>query len=67
MLIIIGIIFLALGLIQLLKPKWGWYINEGWKVEGDSEPSEAYLVLAQLGGIVGIIAGVILCLKGISS
>ncbi|MNH84891.1 hypothetical protein D3C87_316210 [compost metagenome] len=65
MFLIFGIICLSLGLIQLLKPSWGWYINESWKVEGDSEPSEAYLVLAKLGGIIGIVAGVILCLKGI--
>ncbi|WP_425464219.1 DUF6199 family natural product biosynthesis protein [Paenibacillus zeisoli] len=67
MLLFIGIISLSLGLVHLIKPNWGWYINEGWKVEGDSEPSEAYLVMAQLGGIVGIVAGVILCLVGISN
>ncbi|WP_433946571.1 DUF6199 family natural product biosynthesis protein [Paenibacillus sp. SN-8-1] len=65
LLLFLGLLFLSMGLIQLIKPSWGWYINEGWKVEGESEPSEAYLIIAQLGGIFGIVVGVILCLAGI--
>ncbi|MEC0241672.1 hypothetical protein P4H66_17785 [Paenibacillus dokdonensis] len=64
-LILFGIIILALGVIQIRKPAWGWRVNEGWKVEGESEPSEAYLVLAEIGGILIVVMGAFLILVGI--
>ncbi|WP_136608349.1 DUF6199 family natural product biosynthesis protein [Paenibacillus dokdonensis] len=64
-LILFGIIILALGVIQIRKPAWGWRANEGWKVEGESEPSEAYLVLAEIGGILIVVMGAFLILVGI--
>lgn len=62
---LLGIIILALGVIQIRNPSWGWKANEAWKVEGESEPSEAYLVLAEIGGILIVVMGAFLLLVGI--
>ena len=64
-LMLLGMIILALGVIQIRNPSWGWRANEGWKVEGESEPSEAYLVLAEIGGILIVVMGALLILIGI--
>ncbi|MFB5677803.1 DUF6199 family natural product biosynthesis protein [Paenibacillus terreus] len=64
-LILFGLISIALGLLSFLKPSIGWYINEGWKVKGDSEPSETYLSVTRFGGIVSMMLGGILLFAGI--
>ncbi|MDR9857216.1 hypothetical protein RJP21_26825 [Paenibacillus sp. VCA1] len=63
--ILIGIVILGFGVLMMRKPSFGWRANEGWKVEGDSEPSDAYLVTAQIRGLVMIVLGAFLVLMGI--
>lgn len=40
-------------------------MNEGWKVKGESEPSDIYIDFAKLGGIVAIMLGSLLLIGGI--
>lgn len=65
--IFLGVVALAFGLIKIYKPSFGWRGNEAWKYEADGEvePSEAYLVLAQIGGIFATVLGAFLILVGI--
>ncbi|WP_059054481.1 DUF6199 family natural product biosynthesis protein [Paenibacillus senegalimassiliensis] len=58
---------MIIGLVNTFAPSFAWYIKEGWKVDGDSEPSEAYLSITRFGGIIAIIIGIILFLAGLSS
>lgn len=64
MFVFFGLIFIAFGILNLVKPDFAWYINEGWKVKGDSEPSEGYLMMTKFGGIVAIIIGTIFVIGG---
>jgi len=63
--ILLGILILGYGVLLMRKPSFGWRANEGWKVEGDSEPSDAYLVSSQIRGLVGIVFGGFLILMGV--
>ncbi|RJE86939.1 hypothetical protein D3P07_17310 [Paenibacillus sp. 1011MAR3C5] len=63
MFVFIGLIFIAFGVLYLVKPDFAWYINEGWKVKGDSEPSEGYLMMTRFGGVVLLIVGTIFLLS----
>ncbi|MFD3258543.1 DUF6199 family natural product biosynthesis protein [Paenibacillus lentus] len=64
-LIIMGLGIITLGIFSFLKPTFGWRMNEGWKVKGESEPSDIYIDFAKLGGIVAIMLGSLLLIGGI--
>lgn len=63
--IFIGILLIALGLLNILKPTFSWNRSEGWKVNGESTPSDAYIASRKLVGIIGLIIGSICLLIGI--
>ena len=44
-----------LFIFQTLFPDFFWSLSEGWKIRGDSEPSDAWLFIMRLGSIAGII------------
>lgn len=67
MLIFAGLIFTVIGILNIVNPNFAWYLKEGWKVDGDSEPSDFYVALTKLGGVIGVVFGVILFLTGIFS
>jgi len=59
-----GLIIIAIGLLNIIKPSFAWYIKEGWKVNGDSEPSDSYLALTRFSGIFAIVMGCIIMFVG---
>ncbi|WP_314590507.1 DUF6199 family natural product biosynthesis protein [Paenibacillus terrigena] len=61
-----GLIIIAIGLMNIFKPSLAWYLKEGWKVSGDSEPSDTYLALTRFGGVVAIIMGLFVMISGCS-
>ena len=46
---------LVVCVLQTLFPDFFWSLSEGWKVRGDSEPSDAWLLMTRVGSILGII------------
>ena len=51
--IIAGIILGVMGLCMLLMPpKKLWKIMEKWKTKGDGQPSDKYIVIMRILGIV---------------
>ncbi|GAA0135848.1 hypothetical protein YSY43_26880 [Paenibacillus sp. YSY-4.3] len=64
-LIIIGLAATALGIFSYLKPTFGWNMSEGWKVKGESEPSDIYIDFIKLGGVVSIMLGSFFLIGGI--
>ncbi|GGF78893.1 hypothetical protein GCM10010912_24940 [Paenibacillus albidus] len=67
-----GIIFLILGLSTIAfgiytrkNPTFGWRMNEGWKVKGDSEPSVSYIDSIKFTGIIAISVGALMIIFGI--
>ncbi|WHY21586.1 hypothetical protein QNH28_11630 [Paenibacillus sp. G2S3] len=48
-------LFVLLALLNILFPRFGWYMRYGWMVKGDVEPSEAYLLMTRVSSIVALI------------
>lgn len=49
----------AAGIWNIVHPRSAWYVSRGWEFK-DAEPSEAALVVGQLGGAVAVIAALVL-------
>ncbi|WP_128659386.1 DUF6199 family natural product biosynthesis protein [Paenibacillus sp. 598K] len=57
-------LFIALAVLNIIYPAFGWYLRYGWMVKGESEPSEAYLVMSRIGGIIALVMFLLLLLSG---
>ncbi|WP_391572190.1 DUF6199 family natural product biosynthesis protein [Cohnella sp.] len=58
------ILFIILAILNIVYPSFGWYMRYGWMVKGESEPSEAYLIMSRIGGIVALIFLTIVLFSG---
>lgn len=56
---LVGVIFIVLGILNLLYPRAGWYMQYGWRFK-NAEPSNASLVMGRISGIIGIAIGIFL-------
>jgi hypothetical protein len=56
----LGLLIVLLGGIHALFPKIPIYIKYGWRFE-NAQPSEAYLLVTRIGGILAVIAGLVWC------
>ncbi|SMF73095.1 hypothetical protein SAMN05661091_0931 [Paenibacillus uliginis N3/975] len=63
-LFLLAIIFIGIGVLARKYPTFGWRMNEGWKVKGDSEPSDAYIDSVKFGGLISICLGSIFLVLG---
>ncbi|WMT42947.1 hypothetical protein RE628_12055 [Paenibacillus sp. D2_2] len=63
---VFGIICIIIGILNLAKPEFAWYLKEGWKVDGNSEPSDTYLAFTRIGGGVAILIGIIVFFVGVN-
>ncbi|AZK46923.1 DUF6199 family natural product biosynthesis protein [Paenibacillus lentus] len=64
-LILIGLLTIGIGIFSFLRPTFGWRMSEGWKVKGESEPSDMYIDSVKLSGVVAIMLGSIFLIGGI--
>lgn len=62
--LVYGIILLLAGLFTLVFPEVGWHLRHWWCVEG-GEPSELYLTVGRISGVLGIAISIILLLMAI--
>lgn len=58
-------LLVVIGVVNIIFPSFAWYLKEGWKVDGDSEPSDAYLVLTRISGIIAIVIGLSLLITSL--
>lgn len=58
MYLIIGILFLILGVVLFLKPRLFYDITESWKNNATGDPSDLYIISTRFGGVVVAIVGV---------
>lgn len=65
--IIIGLIFIGLGIFRIKNPEFGLQRSVQWKFKNEVEPSESYLLFLKFVGVVVIIAGAFFTLFGIIS
>lgn len=63
-LFLFAMILIGIGILARKHPTFGWRMNEGWKVKGDSEPSDPYIDLVKFGGLISICLGSIFFVLG---
>jgi hypothetical protein len=56
---LVPILFIIIGVLNVLFPRMAWYFNAGWQFK-NAEPSTAALVVARIGGVIAIIIGILL-------
>ena len=54
-----GIFFFALGMFLFWKPDLVWKLTEEWKSYCADEPSESYLKVTQISGILLALFGIV--------
>jgi hypothetical protein len=52
----VGFILIIVGIIGAAFPQAMWYMSEGWKFK-DAEPSDFYLIMNRVMGVVAVIIG----------
>ncbi|WP_042121676.1 DUF6199 family natural product biosynthesis protein [Paenibacillus senegalensis] len=57
-------LIVLVAVINIIYPQLGWYMRYGWAVKGDSEPSEAYLVMSRISSVVVLIVLFMALLSG---
>ncbi len=55
---ILGVVFLIVGIVGSIFPEFMWFIHIGWKVNGDIEPSDTYLIITRIMCFVIAIASI---------
>ena len=58
MLLLMGLLLLALGLVMAFFPEIWFELTESWKSYSASEPSDFYRLSCRIGGVVFALAGV---------
>lgn len=58
MYLILGIVFLALGLLMILRPQVLFELVESWKSDSLGEPSRMYLLSTRFGGVLVAAVGI---------
>lgn len=58
MYILLGIIFLGIGLLMVISPSTVFQITEGWKSDRSNEPSELYKISTRIEGCIFVIMGI---------
>ena len=66
-LLLVAGILLVFGIFSLIKPDFGWKWRIGRWVDRDAEPSDSYILWSRIGGIVAIVAAVILFFASINT
>ncbi|WP_019007780.1 DUF6199 family natural product biosynthesis protein [Cohnella laeviribosi] len=52
----VAFLFIILGIINILFPKFFWYLQYGWQYKG-TEPSQVALIIIRSGGVIAVIVG----------
>ncbi|MFD0682391.1 MULTISPECIES: DUF6199 family natural product biosynthesis protein [unclassified Paenibacillus] len=53
--IIFYFLFVLMAILNIFFPKFGWYMRYGWMVKGESEPSDAYVLMSRISSIIILI------------
>nr|WP_312027404.1 hypothetical protein [Paenibacillus typhae] len=46
---------MLIAVLNIFFPAAGWYMRYGWMVKGDSEPSDAYLMMSRISSVIVLI------------
>ena len=57
-----GIFLIIMGFVMLIKPNVMWKIAESWKTKTNGEPTDVYMIIVRIGGLILAVGGVIVIL-----
>lgn len=57
----LGLLLMGLGALNFFLPELPFYLKYGWAVE-NAEPSDAYITLTKIGGVVMAVLGLVWCM-----
>ena len=58
--ILVGILFIVIGIVDYWKPEAFWMFRQGWKSERGGEPSEAYKAWTRMRGGLMAFGGIVI-------
>ena len=58
--IVFAIVILIAGILLMAAPKLVYEITQSWKSNSDSEPSNYYMILSRVQGVILTIVGIVL-------
>ena len=58
MLILAGIFLLTIGLIMTISPAAWFELTQSWKSYSAADPSDMFIIVTRIGGIIFILAGI---------
>lgn len=61
---LVPILFIILGAVNIIFPRFSWYMGVGWQFK-NAEPSAAAIVVARVTGVIAVIVGILLLTSGI--
>ncbi len=61
--VVAGIFLIIIGCIMLIKPNVMWKITESWKTKTNAEPTDLYIIIIRIGGLILAVGGIITILK----
>lgn len=50
--IFICFLFIIFAVLNIFYPTFGWRLRYGWMVNGDSEPSDAYILMSRISSVI---------------
>jgi hypothetical protein len=53
--VMFAVLFVVIAILNIFFPALGWYLRYGWMVKGDSEPSDAYLLMSRISSVIVLI------------
>ncbi|AIQ60187.1 DUF6199 family natural product biosynthesis protein [Paenibacillus borealis] len=53
--VIFAILFMLIAILNIFFPAMGWHMRYGWMVQGESEPSDAYLLMSRISSVIVLI------------
>ncbi|AIQ54309.1 DUF6199 family natural product biosynthesis protein [Paenibacillus sp. FSL R7-0331] len=65
--VIFAFLFVLLALLNIFFPALGWHMRYGWMIKGDSEPSDAYLMMSRISSVIVLIIFLIFFLPSMFS
>lgn len=54
-----GIFLIITGFVMLIKPNVMWKIAESWKTKTNAEPTDLYMIIIRIGGLILAVGGII--------
>lgn len=50
--VVFSILFMLIAILNIFFPAMGWHMRYGWMVQGESEPSDAYLLMSRISSVI---------------